>query len=66
MERLKDCLVVAETALTDAEGEVADARAANMVTHPELGGELNFFVSFVKLLLVLTLNLRVSQPFKSS
>jgi hypothetical protein len=66
VERLKGCLVVAETALGTADGEVADARAANVVTHTELASELNFFVSFEKLLLVLTLNLHVSQQFKSS
>jgi hypothetical protein len=48
------------------DGEAADARAANVVTHSELAGDLNFFVSFEKLLLVLTLNLHVSQQFKSS
>jgi hypothetical protein len=39
--------------------EVADARAANVVTYTKLAGELNFFASFAKLLLVLTLNLRI-------
>jgi hypothetical protein len=58
---MKECLAVAKTALGTTDGEVDDAKAANMMTHTELTGELNFFVFFVKLLLVLTLNLRVSQ-----
>ena len=66
MERLKECLAVAETALGAADGEAANARATNVVTRTELASELNFFASFVKLLLVLTLNLHVFQRFKSS
>ena len=60
MERLKECLAEAETALGIIDGEVADAWAANMATRTELASELNFFVFFAKLLLVLTLNVRIS------
>ena len=66
MERLKECLVVAETTLGTADREVADAKVTNMATRIELAGELNFFICFVKLLIVLTLNLHISQWFKSS
>jgi len=66
VERLKECLAVAEIVLDTMDGEAADARAANAATYTELVGELNFFVSFAKLLLVLTLNLRISQRYKSS
>ena len=66
MEWLKECLAAAETALDAADREVADAKGANVVTHTELAGELNFFICFVKLLLALTLNLRIYQRFKSS
>ena len=57
---------MAEIVLDTMDGEVADARATNAVTRTELVGELNLFVSFAKLLLVLTLNLRISQRYKSS
>jgi hypothetical protein len=60
VEWLKECLTAAEIAFGAVNGEVADARVANVVTHTELAGELNFFVSFTKLLHVLTLNLRIS------
>ena len=56
----------AETMLGAVDREATDARATVMVTHTELIGELNFFASFAKLLLILTLNLRVSQRSKSS
>jgi hypothetical protein len=65
VEWLKKCLAAAETMLGATDEEVADARAANVVTRTELAGELNLFASFAKLLLVLTLNLCVSQWFKS-
>ena len=66
VERLKVCLLVAETMLGASDGEAADARAAIMAAHAKLTSELNLFVSFAKLLLVLTLNLRISQRYKSS
>ena len=65
VERLKECLAAAKTTLRATDREAADARATNVATHTELTSELNFFVFFAKLLLVLTLNLRVSQQFKS-
>jgi hypothetical protein len=46
VERLRECFVAAETALSAMDREAADAKAAVMVTHAELVGELNFFVSF--------------------
>jgi hypothetical protein len=61
VEQLKECLATAKTTLSAMDGETIDARAANVVTHTELASELNFFASFVKLLLVLTLNLCVFQ-----
>ena len=61
MEWLKECLAAAETMLGAMFGEAVDARATDVVTHTELAGELNLFASFVKLLLVLTLNLCVFQ-----
>jgi hypothetical protein len=66
VKRQKECLAMAETTLGAMDWEVADARAANVVTRIELTGELNLFASFVKLLLVLTLNLCVFQRFESS
>ena len=57
---------MAKTTLGAADEEAVDARATNVVTRTEVAGELNFFASFVKLLLVLTLNLHVFQRFKSS
>jgi hypothetical protein len=66
VERLKECLAAAKTVLGAVDGESADAKATNVVTRTELAGELNFFISFAKLLLVLTLNLHVYQRFKSS
>jgi hypothetical protein len=44
----------------------ADARVANMATRTKLADELNFFVSFMQVLFILTLNLCISQRFKSS
>jgi hypothetical protein len=61
VERLKECLAAVETTLGATDGEVTDARATNVATRTELAGELNFFASVAKLLLVLTLNLRVFQ-----
>jgi hypothetical protein len=61
VERLKECLAAAETTLGATDGEAADARAANVATRTELVGELNFFASVAKLLLVLTLDLHVFQ-----
>ena len=52
---------MAETTLGAVNGEVADARAIDAASRTELVGELNFFVSFVELFLILILNLRVSQ-----
>ena len=63
---MKECLVVAKTTLGAMNREVGNARAANVATCTELADELNFFVSFMKLLFVLTLNLYISQWFKSS
>jgi hypothetical protein len=60
VEWLKECLMVAETTLGATNGEAADARATNAVTYTELIGELNFSASFVGLLFVLILTLRVS------
>jgi hypothetical protein len=60
VEQLKECLTAAETVLGTIDREAVDARAANVATRIELTRELNFFASFVKLLLVLTLNLHVS------
>ena len=54
VERLKECLAVAETALGTVDREAADSRAANVVIHTKLAGELNFFVSHAKVLFVLT------------
>jgi hypothetical protein len=59
VKRLKECLATAKTVLGATDREVADARATNVATRTELAGELNFSASFMKLLLVLTLNLRV-------
>jgi hypothetical protein len=66
VERLKECLAATETVLGAVDEESAGAKAANVATRTELAGELNFFISFAKLLLVLTLNLHVYQRFKSS
>jgi hypothetical protein len=66
VERLKECLAAAETMLGAMDGEAADARATNTATRTELIGELNFFASFVGLLFVLILTIRVSQRHKSS
>ena len=66
VERLKECLAAAETALGAVYREVSDAKVANVATRTKLAGELNFFICFAKLLLVLTLNLCVSQRLKSS
>jgi hypothetical protein len=60
VEWLKECLVVAETALGATKGEAANARATNVVTYTELISELNFSASFVGLFFVLILTLRVS------
>ena len=48
VERLKECLTAAETALDAMDVEAADTRAANAATRTELTGELNFFASFCK------------------
>jgi hypothetical protein len=48
VERLKECFVMAETALDAMDGGEVDVRAATMVTRAKLVGELNFFVSFVE------------------
>ena len=61
VERLKECLEAAETALGATDGEAANTRAINVATSTKLAAELNLFASFAKLLLVLTLILRVFQ-----
>jgi len=66
VERLKECLAVAKTVLGTMDGEADDARATDMVTYTKLVGELIFFVSIVELFHVLTLNLCISQRYKSS
>jgi hypothetical protein len=66
VERLKECLATIETALGATDGVATDARVANVATRTKLADELNFFVSFMQVLFVLTLNLCISQRFKSS
>jgi uncharacterized membrane protein len=64
VERLKECLSAAKTALGAVDGEAADARAANVAAHAKLTGELNFVMLFVDLFLALVwqvLNLRLFQ-----
>lgn len=60
IERLKECLAVAETMLNAMDQEVADARATVMVTRTKLISELNFFASIVELHVILILIVHVS------
>jgi hypothetical protein len=69
VERLKECLSAAKTALGAADGEAADAKAANMAAHAKLIGEMNFAMLFADLFLALewhVLNLRLFQRHRSS
>jgi hypothetical protein len=62
VERLKECLSTAKTALGAVDGEAADARATNVVAHAKLTGEMNFAMLFAYLFLALewhVLNLRL-------
>jgi hypothetical protein len=51
VERLKECLAVAKTALGAANGAIVDARATEAVPRTELASELIFFASFMGLIL---------------
>ena len=59
VERLKECLVVAETMLSVMDQEVADARATIMATHTKLVNELNFFASIIELHVIFILTIHV-------
>jgi hypothetical protein len=66
VERLKECLAVAKTALDAANGVTVDARATKAVPRTELASELIFFCFFRGIDFVLILTPRISQRYGSS